>query len=532
MGNSKRKSLQPFRFRSSEEDIKRQYDALFGVSSLTTTSLPLEPIPIRTSLTETTPTVGESNPPTLGALQPPSVDAPETPIDGISEQLPPYEELTSKATQQTPTDGVFQTSTEDVLDRPTVDVSGLAINQPDKNMPTVDVYNHPTIGVLNGSKAGLYPQIHRSLPGPAQTHTVSVLKPPTTDGYSWFRSLDEKQLFDARGVRRISIVQDILSNVEFGYYRKLWDASGGDFRVLQKDESAKVFQAGYASLSKLLNMDRRSVVRYVVEAFRSKYVLDVLQAGEAASRSCAIYRMYSFREILNRLRQSGCIYAKKSGKAVYLVQPFTEGFFGKTPTVEVLETPPVGGLNPPPAGVLQRSAVGKTPTVDATPTVTMDGTPTGAIGVLRSDSLLDFIERNSFRENDVVVVERYLAATAEFQNFDRQAIRTICRQGREAVPDITAEEICTVFVERARPLLQNRRIENLNGLVLTMWKSWLTPARIELLREEKRRLAEQQAESTAEIDQSARRMLNDPLATESEKNIARQILGDCLKPHG
>jgi molecular chaperone GrpE (heat shock protein) len=163
----------------------------------------------------------------------------------------------------------------------------------------------------------------------------------------------------------------------------------------------------------------------------------------------------------------------------------------------------------------------------------MDGTPTGAIGVLRSDSLLDFIEKNSFRENVVVVVvERYLAATAEFQNFDRQAIRTICRQGREAVPDITAEEICTVFVERARPLLQNRRIENLNGLVLTMWKSWLTPARIELLREEKRRLAEQQAESTAEIDQSARRMLNDPLATESEKNIARQILGDCLKPHG
>lgn len=137
------------------------------------------------------------------------------------------------------------------------------------------------------------------------------------------------------------MVQEILSNVEFGYYRKPWDASSSDFRVISKDDRVKVFQAGYATLSRLLNMDRHSVAKYVVDAFEAKYVMAVAEEGRAASRTCAIYRLFSYREILERLRAAGCIYAKKHGKAVYLVRPM-DPVFPAAP-IGVSFTPAVGG---------------------------------------------------------------------------------------------------------------------------------------------------------------------------------------------
>jgi hypothetical protein len=122
-------------------------------------------------------------------------------------------------------------------------------------------------------------------------------------------------------------------------------------------------------------------------------------------------------------------------------------------------------------------------------------------------------------------VGRILSET-EFRTFDRQAIETICKQSREIVPDITPEEICEVFLERARPLLQNRRIENLNGLVLSMWKNWLTPERITELRHRKqegRELTDQDREAEMlRFREEQRARLSDPNLSEEEKQIIRK----------
>ena len=122
-------------------------------------------------------------------------------------------------------------------------------------------------------------------------------------------------------------------------------------------------------------------------------------------------------------------------------------------------------------------------------------------------------------------IERRLSQT-KFRTFDRKAIETIWVQGREAVPDVTPEEICEVFLEHAGPLLGNRRIDNLNGLVLDMWKWWLTPIRLKQLRQAER----QRLEQGRELDDSADTerylaVIDDPNASEPEKRLALAILG-------
>lgn len=155
-------------------------------------------------------------------------------------------------------------------------------------------------------------------------------------------------------------------------------------------------------------MDRRSVSRYVVDAFQAKFVLEVVEEGRAASRACAIYRLFSFREILRRLRAANCMYAKKNGKAVYLVRPLSNADPVTEPqvttsrpnnrfdtsTVDVFYTPSVFDSQPP--------TVGKTSTVGDTPTESMGDAPTGAIDVFNVHTLLGSKKKNSLGENVVV----------------------------------------------------------------------------------------------------------------------------------
>jgi hypothetical protein len=129
---------------------------------------------------------------------------------------------------------------------------------------------------------------------------------------------------------------------------------------------------------------------------------------------------------------------------------------------------------------------------------------------------------------DVAAVDEieWRLSQTKFRSFDRKAIETIWAQGREAVPDVTPEEICEVFLEQAGPLLGNRRVDNLNGLVLDMWKWWLTPIRLKQLRQAERQRREQGRELHDPGDtERYLAVIDDPNASEPEKRLALAILG-------
>jgi hypothetical protein len=467
------------------------------------------------------PTVGASEMPMVCASHLPTVDRLQMPMVGDTVDPILCKRVTSESTTEQSTVGISDLTMVAIVDLPTVGGSEL---------PTVGTF--PDGGWQQGDERANPPTVGKSIDpsaelktepptvGTSNLPTVGIVNSPTVNGYGFFSDIEERQLFDARFVCRIGRVQDVMSKAEFGYYMQLWNLTGPGITVLEKDEHVKVFQAGYMTIARSLGMDKRTVAR-MLDGLALKQAVEVQQTGGSipSGRFCGTYRVYSFREILNRLKAAGYEYAKKLGKAVVPVKPFVK--FGppvtignlNLPTIDISKLPTVGGSNLPTVGTSANAYGGETAYGRQMPTVT--------VGKLESDSLLGFIDVK-YNDDDVVAIERRLAET-EFRSFDRAAIHQIWKQSREAVSDVTPDEVCQIFLEKAKPLLCNRRVENLNGLILHMWKSWLTPSRVMQLRGDRRLESEFTAQD--ERTDTFRRTISDPEASEEEKRVAMAALG-------
>jgi hypothetical protein len=284
----------------------------------------------------------------------------------------------------------------------------------------------------------------------------------------------------------------------------LYDALWQNGRPHTKD--TRRITIGYRQMSDLARLTVNNCKANILSLIQKLSVEEIDGFSYTQGRT---YLVYDYSSIMERRRDAGLTHYVKS-KGVVFVNPAT----GEPITARRRTTGTPGKGIP----VMERG-------VPETGTQTVPLSDTKGIP-LSGGPPNSQVFRNSFRNNDDVgAVEQLLAAT-EFRTFDRQAIATICKRSREVVPDITPEEISHVFLERARPLVQNRRIENLNGLVLSMWKNWLTPARIAELRDRKqqgRELTDQDREADmARFREEQRARLSDPNLSEEEKQIIRK----------
>jgi hypothetical protein len=499
--------------RRRQEATPIDLDAMFDDSSLngleSAIRLMFDPDalpPVGTRSDTAPPTIVET-PATPTMRKPPSLE-----VNGLAAVTVarPTGDGTESIGESLPSVDAFNMSTDDKSPMSTVDICNLSTvdnnsyQQSNKGVDSEELEQLSTVDISAD---------FRLTPAEvADVSTVDIFNLSTVDGYTLFSDLEERQIFDARRVRRIGIVQDALSKAEFNYYKALWDASGEDFNVLQKNEHGKVFQAGYMTIAKLLVVDKRHVPR-LIDALRSKLALEVQESGKSVAgegRLCATYRLYSFREILNRVKQAGYTHAKQLGKSVHLVKPFTKLF-----TVDKLQMSTVDSSKISTVDKLDKCPPWQNVHGGKMSTVTVDK--------YGPASLLGFISLKDDDDGAVEIIERQLVAT-EFAAFDRQAIARIWRESREAVPDVTPDEVRQIFLEKARSLSRNRRIENPNGLILHMWKSWLTPVRIEQIRRGEQLKSEEQ-DSQTKWRQEQMDALSDPAVSEDEKRLIRTCLG-------
>ena len=456
--------------------------------------------------------------------------------DTFANDLPTSEEPTySLPTSERPT-SVVPTSEKPTTAIPT---SGARTDAPtstvlDPRRPAPPELVSPTsIPPLSDEPSVSPPTIHtptsiRPTTDPPTIDRPAVV-PPTSNQNLMLWVSNSGTVYETRRTFEIRLAQDSMTPGEENAYNILWrQGNYGPFKVLSDNRRVKVFQAGYDVLAEILRLNEKSVRKSTIPLLTDKFILNRIQTssfekGRVAQGS--VYEIFSYGDILTRQRAANYVRAVRNGRAIDLVKLHT----GVTPTSFIPSS-----VQPTFHLPTTHTPTGEIPTyltampTYESPTTDVGMRPTPIVG----DSSLYLLEESlgtSFRANDVDVVcslERQLANT-EFRDFDRNAIDRIWTQSREVVPDVRPEEVLTVFFEKARPLLNNRRVESRNGLILHMWRSWLTPTRIEQIRSE-RRSEQLKAEEDASLEQWRREQeatLSDPDVSEQEKHLIRLCLG-------
>ena len=80
---------------------------------------------------------------------------------------------------------------------------------------------------------------------------------------------------------------------------------------------------------------------------------------------------------------------------------------------------------------------------------------------------------------------------------DDGALRRLGRDGRNTVPDATAEELHHFFHERAKTVYRNRKLDNPTGLMLTTIRDWFSERRVL----ERRKAREEDARQAAALQE-------------------------------
>lgn len=264
--------------------------------------------------------------------------------------------------------------------------------------------------------------------------------------------------------------------------QSLWNKAIGNDRE-------RTIRIGYDRLATLASVNWKTA-RACLRSLEQKLAIETLEPENSNSREGRLYRIYGFDLILERRKQAGLEWVQK-GRGVEFLQ---------TGTVPSSTTAPRTGPVP-------SSGSGTAPVTGAD-TVPVIGAP------LRNPKKTE--ETTSLR----VVLQKQLPT------FDHAAVNQLWRECRHQVPDITVEEIASLFRQKLDS--QPRGIENQNGFLMRAVVRGCTTAAVAMLR--------QGRESPRESDAFAERAvywqrraaywetLNDPNASEDEKRVARGAL--------
>jgi hypothetical protein len=264
-------------------------------------------------------------------------------------------------------------------------------------------------------------------------------------------SLSSGKPYPASRVLRVDIAQTSLSLGELHVYRILWTTVEDTYlRVLSQQKECRRVSIGYDALARLANFNEKSI-RDLLPKLKEKLVLTEVAAADSYTRQGKTYDIYSYQQILERQRAAGLCYVIKNGKAVEFVHPL-QSSEGVLPTVGT--TPSVAESPSKTVGVTSAQTVGATPTP---------------------------LENENRRKESKSTTAHHSAAPPGlyerfcelFDDVDQAAVNRIWSEGREAVPDISPDDVLRLFQQRVRYLSRIKRVEHPLGLLLSTIKDWI-----------------------------------------------------------
>ncbi len=316
-------------------------------------------------------------------------------------------------------------------------------------------------------------------------------------------------------VRKIRLAQDVINSAEENVYDTLWNA-----KLLQTEEreGCRIVQAGYDYLVKRTRLARKTIQRIVAKLLEKDFIAIETRA-DIYQRSATVYRVYSYKSVLDRHIKKGRLYVAKMGPGFSYAQPLDQNLQVPAATADNVTT--VDMLNVIPMVSNDMATVAKETTV----TMVKIDRPTV---VKMSPHLLDTSVLDKTSSSAVIHRELNQYAPA-----DDDAAKQLLARCREIAPDCTEEEI-VYFIRQKSSLLEKKKdtVYNPLGFLLTAVPRCFQPEnlrshRAESLRQQEGKAVDQSREQAA-MDRWRREQeasLADPNLSAQEKHLIRLCLG-------
>jgi len=387
----------------------------------------------------------------------------------------------------------------DVYDTATVDMSAKLVAVGEipvyADVPTVALSNQPTVDRYQG---------HVSTVAKSELEVPRPGSPPHRGSIFWLT--ERGDLVPQGRVKRISLAQDVINPAEESVYDTLWTT-----RPIQVDESFRVVQAGYDYLGRKTRLAKKTIQRIVAKLIDKDFIA-IERPADIYERTSTVYRVFSYKAVLERHVQKGRSHVAKMGPGFSYVRPLQDPRSDLT-TVPTFNSPTVAQTAMPTAA----NATTGTEAEQDLSTVARETTTSIGIDALGTPASSSAIHE---------ALSRYGAV-------DDEVVRRLVRNCRQQAPDCIEEEIVH-FIEEKGSLVRVRdsRIYSPVGFLLTAVPKCFSGEAFRLYRKEreKQREAEQAAEARrlAELEEWGReqaQLLADPTVSEEDKQFIRECLG-------
>jgi hypothetical protein len=326
-------------------------------------------------------------------------------------------------------------------------------------------------------------------------------------------------------VKRIRLAQDVINSAEESVYDTLWAAKSQP----DEREASKIVQAGYDYLVKRTRLSKKTIQRIVAKLIDKDFIA-IEHPADIYQRTSTVYRVFSYKAVLDRHLQRGRSHVAKMGPGFSYVRPIEDP---RQSAVNSAQLDLSGSAKPVDLSTMAKShqptVVRTVPTTPANRTTeTVAGSD--ASTVVRATTT--FIGKDAL-ENNTSSSSAIHQVLSTYGAVDDDIVDRLIRNCKQQTPDCTDEEIIH-FIKQKGLLVRVRdsRIYSPIGFLLTAVPKCLSGEAFRLYREEevKRREAEAayEARRQAELDEWRREQearLVDPSVSEQDKQFIRECLG-------
>ena len=228
-----------------------------------------------------------------------------------------------------------------------------------------------------------------------------------------------------RKIRKCVLAQDAHSQGEDALFSAMWNAAKTD---AADPSGSRTLRIGYAELAQKSRM-HRSNIRINIAGLRAKLAIEVLDEHDSRDVMPRLYRLYSYKEILERRRAAGLEYVIRKKSVVFVTE--------------------TGELVPLPG--LPKTSVRKTQKALSE----------------SSGREADDLPANEARAEQLDLDVRHISdAMSQHWPVDEAAAQQLLRQCRSVRRDAEIGEIVFFINEKLQIALTNKNIKNPTGLVL------------------------------------------------------------------
>ncbi len=228
-----------------------------------------------------------------------------------------------------------------------------------------------------------------------------------------------------RKIRKCILAQDAHSQGEDALFSTMWNAAKPD---AADPSGSRTLRIGYAELSQKSRM-HRSNIRINIAGLRAKLAIEVLDEHDSRDVMPRLYRLYSYKEILERRRAAGLEYVIRKKSVVFV-----------TETGEIV---PLPGLPKPSVRKTQKALV--------------ESNGREAVDLPAYDARAEQLDLDVRQISD---------AMSQHWPVDEAAAQQLLRQCRSVRRDAEIGEIVFFINEKLQIALTNKNIKNPTGLIL------------------------------------------------------------------